>query len=381
MKAALLAITAGCGFSSSSSGGDDTSELCPFPLTAEYTDPCTATPSNLDSLPDVSIGGAAQVDSTNGEITGPGLPASPPTTMANGVRIVWAKDFTITSAGSLRAYGPAPLMIVATGDIRISGEIDASSSMFAAGPGANPPACVGDNAAKPGETCAQHGGSGGGGGGFGAAGGAGGLGGETRDCGGGVLGRPGGAGGTALAMTPTELRGGCPGANGAPTNSATSVGGASGSGGGAIALVARGKIIITATGRVHAGGGGGSTGEERAGGGGGGSGGMIFLEAPDIDLQVSSVLAANGGGGGAGTDNGEPTAGEDGWPSTDAAKGGAPDSGGGAGGDGGVITVEQGRPGGLAQRGGGGGGGGVGVIRLHEMTSMRAGVTTPAIAD
>jgi hypothetical protein len=108
---------------------------------------------------------------------------------------------------------------------------------------------------------------------------------------------------------------------------------------------------------------------------------MIFLEAPDIDLQVSSVLAANGGGGGAGTDNGDPTAGEDGWPSTDAAKGGVADSGGGVGGDGGVITVEQGRPGGLAQRGGGGGGGGVGVIRLHEMTSMRAGVTTPAIAD
>ena len=171
MKAVLLAVTAaGCGFSASGGGGDDSSDLCPFPLSPEYVDPCKASPSNLASLPDVTIVGAAQVDSTNGEITGPGVPLSPPTTMVDGVRIVWTNDFTITTAGTLRAYGPAPLMIVATGTIRINGKIDASSNMFAAGPGANPPACNAELAAKAGATCAQHGGSGGGGGGFGAAG-------------------------------------------------------------------------------------------------------------------------------------------------------------------------------------------------------------------
>ena len=379
MKALVALVLAGCGFDAQT-GHHSTSGLCPFEVEPDYTDPCTSpAPEDFDDLPDVTITDANAIDTGNGEIVGPNVFKSPPTSVDGGVRIVWTKTFTIAMGGSLHAYGDLPLMIVATNAIRIEGRLDASSTLLSNGPGANPAACTA-LAAGPGLTCANQGASGGGGGGFGAAGGDGGKGGDTHACTG-TTGKPGGIGGKALGARPPELRGGCPGGDGALSDNNGSTIGLHGPGGGAVALVARDKILVSASGTIHVGGAGGQPGLNRAGGGGGGSGGMIFLEAVDIDLQPSSVLAANGGGGAGGTDNSPAEAGEDAWPSLDNADGGTPDSNGGRGGDGGIIMFEQGLPGATADRGAGGGGGGVGVIRLHEKTSSRSGTVTPAIAQ
>src|SRR5204862_213115 len=103
----------------------------------------------------------------------------------------------------------------------------------------------------------------------------------------------------------------------------------------------------------------------------------------------SSQGASGGGGGGFGTPDrtagrggdghgcGDGTPGEDGRPDLIAAKGGIHEGASGDGGDGGVLGVETGKIGGLGDRGGGGGGGGVGVIRVHQLTGSRNGMTSP----
>jgi hypothetical protein len=376
--AVAAVLAGGCSFSTETPGPDP-SGLCPFGVTSEYIDPCKLTPPvELDELPEVTITDATAIDTGNGEIVGPNVFTPPPSTVVEGVRVVWTRSFTIASGGTLRAYGDLPLVIVATSTIRIEGTLDASSNPSSRGAGANPMTCA-MSTGGPGLQCAQHAGSGGGGGGFGAAGGAGGEGGDTRDCGNALDGQPGGAAGQA-STPPATLRGGCAGGGGAPSNAAGGMIGSGGAGGGAISLVARDKVIVGTTGRILAGGGGGQPGRERAGGGGGGAGGMIVIESVDVDLQPMSVVAANGGGGAGGGDGNVADPGEPGLPSTEAADGGDEDPAGGAGGDGGVISAEAGRAGTLADRGGGGGGGGVGFIRVRAKTGSQSGIASPAIA-
>jgi hypothetical protein len=376
VRSALLLLLAGCELSQTLGGGNDPTGLCPFPeIVHEYVDPCEMAPS-LDTLPDVTITDAATLDTAVGAIIGTGVPAVP-SAEVNGVRVVWTRSFTIAGGGSLRARGPLPLAIIATTTIAIDGRLDAASTKATRGPGSNPAACA-QLAAAPGEQCNQHGGSGGGGGGFGTMGAAGGEGGNTRDCNG--DGKPGGAGGTAIVGPPPEFRAGCDGAIGSKSDNTGSTDGVAGFGGGAVALIAREKIVVGPTGVLHVGGGGGQPGAIRAGGGGGGSGGMIFLEAIEVDLQPSSVLAANGGGGASGVDMDSGEEGDNGKASIEEAEGGETDSNGGDGGDGSAL-MKAATLGSLGERGGGGGGGGVGVIRVHQLTGTRRGVTSPLMTD
>lgn len=377
----LTGLVAGCTFSTQTPGPDDPTGLCPFDFTPATIDPCKEeSPRSLDQLPDVTITDpTAAIDTGNGDIVAPNVFTPPPTTVIDGVRVVWTRTFTITAGASLRAYGDMPLAIIATSAIRIEGTIDASSTATTKGAGGNSPAC-GASTGKPGLQCAQHGGSGGGGGGFGAPGAPGGEGGDTHDCGGAATsGQPGGMAGIATGV-PTKIRGGCGGGDGQPSNDPAGVIGVGGAGGGGVALIARDKVLVTGT--IHAGGGGGQKGLERAGGGGGGSGGFLFLESVDVDLQATSIVAANGGGGAGGCDGTNThEAGETGLPLIDNdADGGDGDGAGGNGGDGGFAATAA-TAGALSTRGGGGGGGGVGVIRVHAKTGSQAGKASPAITN
>ena len=377
---ALVAVIAlaGCGFSNEGNGHPDTSGLCPFEFTPEYLDPCKVNvPQPLDELPDLNLVNDAAIDTYSGEINGMNLFGKPPMTVVDGVRVMWTHDFSIAPGVTLRTQGDKPLMIVASGKMRIDGTIDASSSAINKAPGSNPSQCT-SLAAAAGATCSTEGASGGGGGGFGAPGGTGGRGGDGKNCGAGVTGRDGGAGGKATDRAALTFRAGCNGGDGAKSNESGSMIGAGGFGGGAVGLIARDLILVTGT--IDAGGGGGQTGLDRAGGGGGGSGGMVFVESKEVNLDASSLLAANGGGGAGGCDHGTTqTAGQDGRPDLVAAKGGLHEGAGGDGGDGGVLGVENGKTGNIADRGAGGGGGGVGMIRVHALTGSRNGMTSPAL--
>jgi hypothetical protein len=100
-----------------------------------------------------------------------------------------------------------------------------------------------------------------------------------------------------LAATDTDLsplRAGCAGGKGSGVD-AHWYGGA---GGGAVQIVAAGKITVGPTGIISAGGGGGRNISSIEGGSGGGSGGSILLEAPDLVIHLSAALRAHGGSGG-----------------------------------------------------------------------------------
>jgi hypothetical protein len=172
---------------------------------------------------------------------------------------------------------------------------------------------------------------------------------------------PGGGSGTS-----TEAGGGAfcgKGGSGA-------LGGRGGAGGGAVQIIAGGKLTLAATGVIHVGGAGGGW-----NGGGGGSGGAILLEANVI--TIAGTLAANGGGGG----EGDGVAGDSGLnASPDAVP--APSGNGTAtsddnGGDGSAAKLVDGSPGGIVS---GGGGGGAGRIRLNSKSGMAlvSGVLSPS---
>lgn len=341
---------------------------CNWGYTPVHVDPCNG-PLGDPALT-LAMPGTYTYDTDTGVLTAPDLSTSTPTNTVSGqTRIWWLQRLSIDAGVTLRTVGARPLMIVSHDLISMQGTIDASSkwtgSEVELGSGANPSDCPA-SPPDPGQTCAQHGGSGGGGGAFGSNGGAGGEGGDGHDCT--TDGIPGGAGGTALGMTPSAIRGGCAGRDGAPNNNPSSVEGEGGPGGGAIYLVARNSIAVIGT--IHAGGAGGGPGEDtRAGGGAGGSGGLIGLEATDIIVGASGVLAANGGGGGGGCNGNPATRGEDGKASDEVAAGGAKEGSGGDGGNGGHLSVVDGQPGDGAERGGGGGGGSVGFILFRSKNS------------
>lgn len=261
---------------------------------------------------------------------------------------------TVTVGGDLRATGARPIVLVATDTLTINGNIDVSSKRntapAAAGALPNSGPCPGVNATTP--QTSNGLGAGGAGGSFTTPGGPGG----NSDGGAGNAGRAGNSMGT-----PTLLRGGCPGIDGA-----TPANGFHGDGGGAIYLLAGNAIAFTkANAWINASGAGAQHGQHSSGGSGGGSGGMIVLFAPTITPN-GLILVANGGGGAAGgANNADGKDGADPSPtmSTMPAPGGT--SGGGGDGGAGYALGSNARGGSADSQGGGGGGGASGYIRAN----------------
>jgi hypothetical protein len=269
-----------------------------------------------------------------------------------------------------RVEGKHPLIVLAEGDVTITGLLDASAAGWTAGPGGfnggDPPdSTTGINGKGDGGgghcTCLDNDDCGGGGGGFGTAGASGSQ--ENQGCP--ESSSPGGPAHGDETLVP--LIGGSGGASGHNNNTPVIVG-AGGGGGGALQISSQGRIQID--GAISAGGAGGKGGISillsSAAGGGGGSGGAVLLEA--IQLLGEGWVAANGGGGGSGAEADLTGAwGEDGWPDGTAAKGGVAayqDIGSGGDGAAGATAAQPGTP--TSYDGaGGGGGGGLGRIRFN----------------
>lgn len=290
---------------------------------------------------------------------------------------------------TLRVEGSRPLIVVASGNITIGGELDASAVGPESGAGGFRGGVQdrvdgdGLGGGMAGEHIESFDDGGGGGGGLCGFGGGGGDGGAA-------------AGGEGGDRAPTMWRleplvGGSGGGRGrgAFLAGGTSNAGLGGAGGGAIQLSAQGSIAVS--GAILVGGGGGLGGDVQGGGsvnwgsgGGGGSGGAILLEAPVVD--VSGFLNAAGGGGGAvGNNTGRGGGGMDGHDTVDRAAGGIPAMGGsGAGGIGGGARVLDGEAGESimgGSRNGGGGGGASGCILIRNAAGILPAVaSTPSIA-
>ncbi|HEX5059770.1 MAG TPA: hypothetical protein VFV99_10450 [Kofleriaceae bacterium] len=289
----------------------------------------------------------------------------------------------ITINARLRALGPRPLVVIATGTFKISatGLVDVGSYKEISGPSTTE--IIGAGAAT-GATLCGNPSSGANDSGMGTVGAGGGAGGSFGGKGGnGARGasNSGGNGGNAsnASATPSFMRGGCRGTSGGSGNMHQP--GAGGAGGGAVYLIA--GTSIDNQGHIRAGGMGGYGGDTESGGGGGGAGGMIVLDAPTI--TNSGILNANGGGAGegGGADSGPGpgggSRGEQGSSAltgTGAADGGNMETNGGNGGPGSWATASGGTTGSTAANGGGGGGGGAGVIRIYP-TQTLAGTISP----
>jgi hypothetical protein len=267
------------------------------------------------------------------------------------------RKFTIAAGMHVTVTGANPLLIVALGDVDISGTLTLPplGSAFAGGMPGMPksaPNGAGQGGAAGAGFCA--------------------LGGPGRD--------PAGAGvpGGAAYGDPTNV----PlltGSLGGVGRQGDSAGGA----GNAFELVSATKISVSATGVVDVGGGGGAVDFSIPSGAGGGSGGAILLEAPIV--SVAGVLAANGGGG---AESGSTNAGQDGQPSAVPATGGAASSAtDNAGGAGGAGSAPAGAPSPMtvATAPGGGGGGSAGRIRINtaggSATIASSAVISPAVGS
>jgi len=198
------------------------------------------------------------------------------------IRVYVAKSFAL---GSATITGKRAAAFVASGDITISGLVDASASGGVA-PGGQTAFSDCHGTYSP---------TTGGGGGNNGAGGSGVY--VATSTSTQVL-APGGSQQPALSA----LVGGCDGGGSGPGASG------GGSGGGAIQLVGGGTVKFTSAGLLDVGGGGGAINS------GGGAGGNIIIEAPIVDVEGG--IAANGGGGGCSS-----AAGEDAHPSALQAKG------------------------------------------------------------
>lgn len=280
------------------------------------------------------------------------------TTNAVPACVIAAETITIEN-GFWAASGSRPLVLVATQTISVTSVLTVGSSrQFGfTGAGADMPGC---NAGT-----APTGSSGGAGGSFGGTGGD-----------GAAVGTAGTAG---AALTPTTLRGGCPGQDGADAVAPLGPG-TGGHGGGAVYLIADGSITIGGLVSASGAGGGGGANGAAAGGGGGGSGGFIGFDTPSLTITGNAL--ANGGGGGEGSGNqstGLP--GQDMSTATTAAAGGAGGSSfatdGGAGSVGAQLdgddAAAQCTGGCTTPTSGGGGGGGAGIIQLYRASAASGG--------
>jgi len=350
---AFLGMLPACGFQSSPALNND----------ANNDAPPDAPPTQFGSVIKVKFNSSSDIPTKSPTLTTDiDTDTSPLCDMHNDQDakycVIVGTSIAVASGMTLRAHGTKPLVLLATDTFDLEGKIDVSSKhgdpKF--GAGAKPPgSCL--------ATTAAIGHSGGYGGSFGGAGG---MGGTPVSTTGEAAGVP------APAITlPTELRGGCPGGDGAGNVGSA---GSGGSGGGAVAIIAVTSIHLN--GQINASGAGGLGGTGNGsggGGGGGGSGGMIVLDAPVIDAGAGPNvwLYANGGGGGqGGTASGAGSgAGDDGMespdPTTQAPAGANINRSGGRGGSGSAGTIKDGDPATAAVNSGNGGsgGGGSGFIR------------------
>jgi len=273
-------------------------------------------------------------------------------------------------AGTVRAYGDKPLVLLSTTTFDLAGTLDVSSTSsrittHLTGPGVVPIASCADGVTLPTADSGGYGGS------FGGKGGEG----QRQDS------NTQPTSGPAIAF-PAELRAGCPGGDGATTSGIAPARG--GAGGGAVSIIA---TQIRLGGTINASGAAGSGGSlVKSGAGGGGSGGMIVLDTPSIVAGGGFALFANGGGGGQGgagpgQDLGAGQSGSESTAPDEPGVGGDNDeTAGGAGGDGAAGDEKAGSNaannnlGGNA--GGGGGGGGAGFIRAPSVTSNIAPPST-----
>jgi hypothetical protein len=280
------------------------------------------------------------------------------------------------NAATVSIVGSRPLMLVATGNIEVSGSFDISSRRSGqTGAGANYSGC--SVTSNPQDDSGGAGGASGGS--FAGAGGNGGTG-DTDTSLGGDGNATGGVAGPAVAA-PDFVRGGCPGSQGGNESGSGGQGGAGGSGGGAVHFIAAGDFDLLVGASIRATGAGATGGQVQSGGGGGGSGGLVRIDATNIIRNGN--MSANGGGGGEGGTRvgGVPTTGnngDDGELSANAALGGfgAPGSGG-DGGNGSSLATASGGVGGDTIVGAGGGGGGPGFILLNGNVSG-SGAASPA---
>lgn len=264
--------------------------------------------------------------------------------------------------------GSRPLVLVATGDITITGLVDAASHVNPATTGPGIPASPCGTYTSPGEMMGAGGGAGASFAPQGGPGGAGGAG-NNGNAAAGVAYAP------FLTVPPGTLRGGCSGQTGAVGQQP---GGLGGRGGGAVYIVSGTQIALGASSIVNVSGAGASAASKTGGGGGGGSGGMLLLHAPQFVIADGAKLVANGGGGssggnGNGAGTGAPGADPDPTNPTAPASGGTGSSGAGNGGSGFAISVAVSGVAGAVAEGGGGGGGGGGYIQSNKkLTNITA---------
>jgi hypothetical protein len=254
---------------------------------------------------------------------------------------------SIEIAGTLRAFGPRPLVLASMSSISIRGRIDVASYLGKPpGAGSEAKSCLA--AAIPTDSAGGNGGS------FGGAGGAGGNGGQP--------GPP--------RMPLTEIRGGCAGGRGGNAGLQQ----LPGAGGGAVYLIAKDRITLDGT--INASGAGGDAsrncGFNGCGGAGGGAGGLIGLDAPTID--GAGTLFANGGGGAGG--GGQLILGNPGGESPEAKSAALGGDGSGPGGGGSLGSQLDGAPGKDGQ-GGGGGGGAAGEIYVRGTFAVSGAISPP----
>jgi hypothetical protein len=303
--------------------------------------------ANGGRVRDVELRNGFTVNSDTGEILDDGNPIetvnSRPQFQIEALGILVFRVRRLSIEGEIAVLGDRAVAFVSDGDIEINGLVDVTAGDITEGD-----ICVG----KP-PSVSGDGASGGGGAGFGQNGG---NGGDAPD----LIGGGGGSGTGDAGLEP--LRGGCRGGIEPPGGLLSG-----GSGGGALQLVARQRILFGPSGRITvAGKGGGYEGMLNPGAAsGGGSGGGVLLEAPEVAFASGSFVSANGGGGGC-----QGAVGERGLLARQPAAGadcGSADSVGN-GGDGGSATSNS-RDGAdvLVSSGyAGGGGGGVGRIRINR---------------
>jgi hypothetical protein len=279
--------------------------------------------------------------------------------------VFFAKNIRVEPNAAIKMGGESAIALVALDTFDIRGNIDASVATHQSSPGgfsgSLDDSSAPSNGRGPGAGRAGTTASGAGGGGFCGAGG---VGGTNNGSPGSLGGKPSGN----AELVP--LVGGSSGGSGTMD---------SGSGGGAIQLVAGKKLVVATSGSVGANGGGGwSSGVVNTQpGAGGGSGGAILIESKVVEM--AGTLSANGGAGGGNTSNYVGKNGQDGKT------GDAPavceytseSSAGGAGAAGATANGGEGIA--VAQYPGTGGGGGAGRIRINADTAEVSGVVSPQV--
>jgi hypothetical protein len=279
--------------------------------------------------------------------------------------VIQGHNITLSNTTLRDPTGSRPLVFVATGDITVSGPVDATTKRGkTAAPGAATGNCMSASARDN-----SGGGGGGGGGSYGSSGGNGGKGDGDNGNGGSTQ---------SVPESFTTVRSGCHAGDGADSDDGVYAGrgGDGGFSGGVVYLIAKGNIHINAV--IDLSGMGGGGGGVASGGGGGGPGGFLGLDGKTVSINAQIIANGGAGGGGAGagivsrqgnkTHLDDPQDGSSGQSgSTNLAIGGNGGTGGGKGGNG---TDAQNGTGGEGSdssgtgAAGGGGGGGQGIVWL-----------------